>query len=310
MSKKIVISGGAGLVGQNLCLFLVRRGYENIIVLDKHKKNCQILSRLQKEVQVKNLDLADTNQLPQILRDADVLVLLHAQIGGNEESDFVRNNIDATAKIVSAAKDANVPYCIHVSSSVVNSSVDDFYSTTKRSQEVIILESGLDSIVLRPTLMYGWFDRKHLGWLARFMKACPIFPVPGDGHFLRQPLYVADFCGIIVSALENKKRGIFDISGLEKIRYVDLVRLIRKSIKSKTLILPIPIIVFRALLAFWGIFDRNPPFTNKQLTALISEETFPIFDWPKEFSVTSTSIADGISNTFGDGEFSQVKLDF
>ena len=23
--------------------------------------------------------------------------------------------------------------------------------------------------MLRPTLMFGWFDQKHLGWLSRFM---------------------------------------------------------------------------------------------------------------------------------------------
>jgi len=33
--------------------------------------------------------------------------------------------------------------------------------------------------------MFGWFDRKHLGWLARFMRKVPIFPVPDRGDFLR-----------------------------------------------------------------------------------------------------------------------------
>ena len=41
--------------------------------------------------------------------------------------------------------------------------------------------------------MFGWFDRKHLGWLARFMCRVPVFPIPGSGEYLRQPLYVGDF---------------------------------------------------------------------------------------------------------------------
>jgi len=31
--------------------------------------------------------------------------------------------------------------------------------------------------------MFGWFDRKHLGWLSRFMKKVPVFPIPGHGHY-------------------------------------------------------------------------------------------------------------------------------
>ena len=31
--------------------------------------------------------------------------------------------------------------------------------------------------------MFGWFDRKHLGWLARFMTRAPVFPVPGHGRY-------------------------------------------------------------------------------------------------------------------------------
>ena len=59
---------------------------------------------------------------------------------------------------------------------------------------LIVLASGLPCTVLRPTLMFGWFDRKHLGWLARFMRKVPVFPIPDEGRYLRQPLYVGDFC--------------------------------------------------------------------------------------------------------------------
>ena len=58
--------------------------------------------------------------------------------------------------------------------------------------------------MLRPTLMFGWFDRKHLGWLARFMQRAPVFPIPGHGRYLRQPLYAGDFCDIIMACIEQR----------------------------------------------------------------------------------------------------------
>jgi hypothetical protein len=66
--------------------------------------------------------------------------------------------------VLDMMKHYDVPYTVHISSSVVES-VADHYSSTKRSQEKIVLEWYSD-VVLRPTLMFGWFDRKHqIGFL-------------------------------------------------------------------------------------------------------------------------------------------------
>ena len=116
-------------------------------------------------------------------------MLSHAQIGGLEESLFVANNVTATEMVLAAARRKGQPYVVHLSSSVVESVVEDHYTRTKERQEELVRDSGLPCCVLRPTLMFGWFDRKHIGWLARFMRRTPIFPIPGNGRYMRQPLY-------------------------------------------------------------------------------------------------------------------------
>jgi nucleoside-diphosphate-sugar epimerase len=151
--------------------------------------------------------------------------MLQAQIGGNDYSDFVHNNVDATRLILDAIKTNSIPYLVHISSSVVESVADDFYTNTKKDQEQMVLASGIPCPILRPTLMFGWFDRKHLGWLSRFMKKVPVFPIPGHGRYMRQPLYVGDFCNVIISCIEQRVHdGIFNISGHEKIDYIDIIR--------------------------------------------------------------------------------------
>ena len=40
-NSKIIIPGGAGLVGQNTVTDLINQGYTNLVVLDKHKKKCR-----------------------------------------------------------------------------------------------------------------------------------------------------------------------------------------------------------------------------------------------------------------------------
>jgi len=57
--KKIILPGGAGLVGQNLVARLKAKGYSNIIVLDKHRQNIEILKQVQPDVVVEFADLAE-----------------------------------------------------------------------------------------------------------------------------------------------------------------------------------------------------------------------------------------------------------
>ena len=86
----------------------------------------------------------------------------------------------------------------------MESAADDFYTNSKKEQERAVKDSGIPCPILRPTLMFGWFDRKHLGWLSRFLQKVPVFPIPGNGRYMRQPLYVGDFCNVIISCIENK----------------------------------------------------------------------------------------------------------
>ena len=310
-STKILIPGGAGLVGQNLIPRLKERGYTNLVVIDKHQRNLDTLRKLHPNILAEYADLAESGEWENYFEAADVVVMLQAQIGGPTLEPFIRNNITATRKIINVMKRYATPYLVHLSSSVVVSLADDDYSNTKREQEKIILASGITNIVLRPTLMFGWFDRKHLGWLSRFMQKTPIFPIPGDGHYMRQPLYVGDFCNIIISCIESQIAGeTFNISGLEKVDYIDIIRSIKRAVKSRTVILHIPYHLFSILLKTWSLFDNNPPFTAAQLAALVGKDEFEVIDWPIFFDVEPTPFDEAIRQTYLHPIYSNVILEF
>ena len=310
-STKVILPGGAGLVGQNLVARLKAKGYTNIIVIDKHRANIAVLKRMHPDVTIEYANLAKQGEWQRHFRDAEIVVMLQAQIGGICYQDFELNNIESTRLILDEIKANNVPYIVHVSSSVVESVADDFYTNTKKEQECMVIENGIDCVVLRPTLMFGWFDRKHLGWLSRFMNKVPVFPIPGHGRYMRQPLYVGDFCNIIISCIENRiKEGVYNISGHEQVDYIDIIREIKRVTKARTAIVKIPYTMFYALLWIWSLFDRNPPFTTQQLSALVAHDEFEVIDWPNIFNVTSTPFAKAIDETFNDPTYSKVRLEF
>jgi nucleoside-diphosphate-sugar epimerase len=311
MKQKIILPGGAGLVGQNLVAHLKRRGYSNLVVLDKHRANLEILRKFHPDIVIDYADLAEPGSWDKHFEGADVVVMLQAQIGDPNPEPFIRNNIVSTEHILAAIKRHAVPYTVHISSSVVESVADDHYTNTKKEQEKRVLDSGIDCVVLRPTLMFGWFDRKHLGWLSRFMQKVPVFPIPGSGRYMRQPLYVGDFCSIIVSCIESRIQGrIFNITGLERVDYIDIIREIKQATQAKALILNIPYTLFYWLLKTWAVFDKNPPFTADQLKALVAHDEFEVIDWPGTFNVTPTPFKQAIEQTFNDPVYGKIVLEF
>jgi nucleoside-diphosphate-sugar epimerase len=309
--QKIVLPGGAGLVGQNLVARLIAKGYSNIVVIDKHKANLGILKEVHSSVIVEYADISKPGNWQTHFIRADVVVMLQAQIGGLFYQEFLDNNVTSTKLILDLVRKNNIPYLVHISSSVVESIADDFYTRSKIEQEQIVLASGISCPILRPTLMFGWFDRKHLGWLARLMQKIPVFPIPGNGKFMRQPLYVGDFSGVIISCIENRiPSGIFNISGHQKIDYIDMIRIIKKSTAAKAIILKIPYSLFYALLWVWALFDKNPPFTTQQLQALIAKDEFEVTNWPETFGVPYTPFEKAIEETFNHPVYSKVVLEF
>lgn len=310
MTKKIVITGGAGLVGQNLIARLKARGFDRIVSIDKAAANSAVLREQHPDVEVVVADLATDDNWQDRLAGADALVSAHAQIGGLVPAEFVANNITASERLVAAAKAHGVPYLVNISSSVVNSMAVDDYTETKKAQEKLVAASGIPQVILRPTLMFGWFDRKHVGWLARFMEKAPVFPVPGSGRFLRQPLYVGDFCDVIVASVERRITGAYNITGQERIDYIDLVRAMRKATGARTPIVRVPYRLFALMLRSYALVSSNPPFTEKQLRALVTPDIFEVIDWPAIFGVRATPLDQALAETFGHPVYSKIALQF
>jgi nucleoside-diphosphate-sugar epimerase len=307
-TPKVILTGGAGLVGQNLILFLKHRGYRHIVSIDRNAAGNALIRNLHPDVTVIDADLAGGGDWELEFQGAGAVIVLQAQISGLAYSQFARNTLHSTERVLTAAKRYNVPYAVHISSSVVNSRADDYYSRSKRAQEDMVRNSGLRCVILRPTLMFGWFDRKHLGWLARFMAKAPIFPIPGSGRYVRQPLFELDFCAVIASCLERELTGEYNISGLERVHYIDLIRMVKEATGARTPIVRIPYWLFWLLVRVYALVDRHPPFTTQQLEALLIPEEFEMIDWPGTFGVPMTPLREAFLRTYRERPYCDIVL--
>ena len=313
-SDKIVITGAAGLVGQNLVTLLVEVGFVNLVAIDKHEANLAILARLHPAVRTVPADLAEPGAWESEFDGAATVVQLHAQISGKTSTPFTRNNVAATAQVLRTMRErAPGAYLVHASSSVVHSVADDDYVRSKTAQEKLVREAGARGqrhCVLRPTLMFGWFDPKHLGWLARLMERVPVFPVPGHGRYMRQPLYNRDFCrAILVMMREQPDGAVHDLTGPDRIDYIDMMRLIRDAKGLKTPIMRIPVPLFGLMLRAASLVMKKPPFTVDQMHALMAGDEFTGVDIEQVFGFRPLGFAEAVHETFNHPRYSGVTLE-
>ena len=306
----LLITGAAGLVGQNLVAELARQGYTAITALDNHQGNLDILRALHPGVTCVHADLALPGEWERHFTGVERLFLLQSQITGGSFAPFQRNTLDSTRNVLDAAQKHGVPFTVLVGSSVVNSVADDNYTRSKKIQEDMARASGLPHCVVRPTLMFGWFDPKHLGWLSRFMERVPVYPIPGHGRYMRQPLYAPDFCRVLIWCAEHAPEGkSFNIIGEEDITYIDIIRTIKKIKKLRTLVLPVPVPIFRLLLNLYALLIKNPPFVADQLDALIAGDFFTGDAMRETFGLTPTPFAKAMEETFTHPVYSKVVLE-
>jgi nucleoside-diphosphate-sugar epimerase len=158
--------------------------------------------------------------------------------------------------------------------------------------------------------MFGWFDPKHLGWLARFMERVPVFPIPGHGRYMRQPLYNRDFCRAIVTCMKSQPVGAeYDLTGPDRIDYIDMIKTIRDVKGLRTPIVRIPCWLFAALLKIYALFTSKPPFTADQLKALTAGDAFHGVDIQAVFGFAPTPFRTAIEETFGHPVYSKIALE-
>jgi NADH dehydrogenase len=177
--------------------------------------------------------------------------------------------VTRSATLLAAARDAGVRRVVHVS--VVNASADAAtpYVRAKAALESVVRSSGLEWVIVRPTLTYGPGDIliNNLAWaLRRF----PVYGLPGLGRYTVQPVHVDDLARICVEAASGNAGRMLDAAGPETLTYRELVDLVRRAVGSRSLVLPMPGPVVLATAKLLGLLVRDVVLTRDEIRELTS----------------------------------------
>jgi uncharacterized protein YbjT (DUF2867 family) len=147
--------------------------------------------------------------------------------------------VENTRRLFEAAGRAGVQRVVHVS--IANPSVSSPlpYYRGKALLEQDLAQSGLAYAILRPTVLFGQGGIliNNIAWLLRRF---PVFAIPGSGRYRIQPVHVEDLAALAVEVGDQTENVVLDAVGPETYEYRDLVRLIRSSTRSRSLLVPVP----------------------------------------------------------------------
>jgi NADH dehydrogenase len=184
--------------------------------------------------------------------------------GSTTFADAVANS----RALFEAARRAGVSRIVHMS--IANASVDSSlaYYRGKALVEQALAAAEVPYSIVRPTWIFGGgrdILANNIAWILRHM---PMFVIPGDGRYLVQPVHVDDLAHMCLRAARIGTGEIVDAAGPDTMPFEDLVRAIRRAVRSSAPILHAPPAAMAALARALGFVMRDVVLTADEIRGL------------------------------------------
>jgi uncharacterized protein YbjT (DUF2867 family) len=217
----VVIVGATGLIGSHLAAHVAREG-NHVVGVARHMADAE---RRQPTVRWVRLDLATANQADwtAILNGADAVVNCAGALQDSRLDDLSAIHNTGLRVLVSACEAAGIRRFVHFSAMGVDQGALTPFSSTKSAGEAALIGSGLEWVILRPSVVLG-SAVYGASALIRGLAALPLLPVMPDTGPLR-PVALEDVVETAAAALGDgaPARLALDLSGPDTFTFTALV---------------------------------------------------------------------------------------
>lgn len=269
MKKSVLITGITGFVGRHLLEELDGSHFETIFGLSREPDEFQFPDKHPKNLKIIRGDLSHPESYRSVLSQVETVVHLAAVTGKAGRNEYHRVNALATRELLEACQQAGVKHFLLISSIAVKFKRNQryFYAHSKLQAEDYVRKSGLQYVILRPTIILGHGSPVFSGF-ARFT-GLPLVPVFGKGNARIQPVHVSDVAEVICYIMDNSlfRGDIIELGGNQVLTIKDFMKLLAsrsKADQSRFLHIPLGPMVFSLLLAEPLLYPVLP-FTLGQL---------------------------------------------
>jgi uncharacterized protein YbjT (DUF2867 family) len=286
---KVAVIGATGFVGSHLVPHLVDAGHV-VRAISVHGRR---LPGWGEAVQSLTADVGTGAGLGAALTGVDALVHLVAIPREGKGRSFEDVNVRGVARVLEAARGAGVRRIVHLSAlGVIDDARLRFLSSKWRGEE-LVRGSGLEWIVLRPSLLFGVGDgffnliKETLTWWSPGIVA-----IPGDGQTRFQPLSVDDLAIAIERCLVEQGRdgSVLELGGPAYLTYGQIVDAVMAATGKRRLKLRMPIPLIGALTAVTDRILPIFPVSHDQVASMGRANYTDLNAFEQAFGVTPRSL--------------------
>ena len=271
---KIFITGGTGLLGKDIVFELSKNHKLFILIRDDEKKE---IFKSFKNINFVKGSMDKEESFKEKLAECDIVI--HAA-GTVNPKHSMNVNYGLTKKIISLC--ANNQKFVYISSFNATFKNKSNYTVSKQMAEKAVIESSLDYLIFRPTLLYNKKGEVYILKLIKQIIKLPFALQPGNGMYFLQPLFTEDFAQIISLSLNNINNRIISVAGKEAVSIKELIQLILSRTKTKP-VLRIPVLLLRFMGRFVGL-------NRDKINELSENKTMNIDATEKEFNISLRSV--------------------
>ncbi|GCE03223.1 SDR family oxidoreductase [Dictyobacter aurantiacus] len=214
----LLITGATGFIGRQLVARLVAQG---------ERPRCLVrdLRQASSSLPVESVELVQgaTTQpatLEPALQGVDTIIHAAFMTADRKQSpgnNYEETNVGGTSNLILAARAAGVKRMIEISGLGTKPDKPGSYMQGRYLSEKMLMESGLDWTIIRPSVLFGK-GAPFIKGLTELIETAPVVPLIGGGKTMFQPISVDDVVTVIIKVLQDPdrtNRKIFTIGGPE-----------------------------------------------------------------------------------------------
>jgi uncharacterized protein YbjT (DUF2867 family) len=278
--ETVLVAGASGYVGRRLVPALIEAGY-TVRALVRNPDKVALPSA----VEAVKGDVTDPSGLAAACRDVSVVVNLAAITADRKppRGGYDAVNAEGAINLVAAARESGVGRIVQIGGIDTSTGTPGPYLAGRRRGEAAVVDSGIPSAILKPSIMFGGADAAFVKAMAGLARRAPVVPVPGDGKLLLQLVWVEDVVRCLVALAGNSMTGRHPIGGPEELTYDEQLDIIGTALgKRRVRKLHLPLGFMKVQASLLQVLPK-PPLTPAALELFASDNVAGVDAIPRQF---------------------------
>ncbi|GAB3020872.1 complex I NDUFA9 subunit family protein [Natronobiforma cellulositropha] len=266
----VLVAGGTGFIGTNLCNELADRGHE-VTALSRTPDGGEFSPGVDTAVG----DVTAYDSIAETVAGHDVVVNLVSlsplfQPRGGATHEEV--HLGGTQNLVRAAEAGGVGRLLQMSGLDADPDAPTDFLRSKGRAEAVVRDADLEWTIFRPSVVFGEGD-EFVGF-TKLLTTPYLTGLPGGGKTRFQPIWVGDLAPMLADAVDDDRHvgRTYELGGPEVLTLADVTKLAYAAEGKSVTILPVPM-----ALASLGLAVAGPvpfvPFGPDQARSLSVDNT-------------------------------------